>query len=294
MLRGKSWEECSGDISDAACRTAHSSLKLLEGSGEPRTELSVDHQDNTLFIISGKSITNYKGLLIKQDLSTEVRITLTQCPFCSRQSGSYFEAIIQIRGLEGLTDEEIENLLDRIRDSTSKMSLKDPNVFITREEKVRGGYDFYMGENSFSKQLSMKLHDEYGGDYKWSASLFGRKEGRDVYRHTYLVRLPGFLVGDYLVRDGEPLRVTKMSRKVTVRWLGRDREDTIDQTAAMSFRKLKRGDVEVDLVVVSTHDGEVQVLHPSTMRTVDLLLNGREVTGETIKGALIDGELYLV
>jgi nonsense-mediated mRNA decay protein 3 len=294
IQRGKSWDECPGDLSDAACRIAFSSIMVQNGTENPRTELSVDHSDNTLFRISGQSVSNYKGLVLKENITTEVRINLTQCPFCSRQSGNYFEAIIQLRGLEGLSDSEIEDLLDQVRDSTKKMSYKDPNVFITKEEKVRGGFDFYMGENSFAKQLSMKLHDQYGGEYKWSSSLFGRKEGRDVYRHTYLVRLPGFLVGDYLIREGEPLKVVKMSKKVFIRSLKTGRDETIDQSTAMTMRKMKKADAEVDLIVVSSQGDEVQVMHPTSMRTVDMLLGGRKASGETIKGALIEGDLYLV
>ncbi len=294
ILRGHSWEECPGDLSNAACKVAFSSIHVLDDIKNHKTELSVDHFDNTLFRISGNTESTYRGIVIKKDIATEVRISLSQCPFCSKQSGNYFEAIIQLRGLEGLTDQEIEDLLDRVRDSTDQMSLMDPNVFITKEEKVRGGYDFYMGENSFAKQLSMKLYEIYGGDYKWSASLFGRREGRDIYRHTYLVRLPGFLVGDYLIREGEPLKVVKMSRRVTVRSLKGHREETMDPTIAMSLRKMKKDEVECDLVVVSNIGNEVQVLHPSTMRTVELLLKNRTIEGETIKGALIEGELYLV
>jgi hypothetical protein len=85
-----------------------------------------------------------------------------------------------------------------------------------------------------------------------------------------------------------------MSKKVTVRSLVRNREETIDQSSAMSLRKYKKNDVEKDLVVVSSMGEEVQVLHPTTMRTVDMILKGRKVVSDTIRGAMIEGELYLV
>jgi nonsense-mediated mRNA decay protein 3 len=294
IQRGKSWDDCTGDLTDAACQIAFRSLSIEENIRSPHIELSVDHYDSNTFKISGETRSNYKGVFIDQKINTEVRITLNQCPFCSKQSGNYFEAIIQIRGLDGLSEKEVDDLLFYIEDQTEKTSLKDPNVFITKIEKVRGGYDFYMGENTFSKQFSQKLHDTYGGEHKWSSSLFGRREGRDIYRHTYLVRLPGFVVGDYLLRDDEPLKVKKIAKKVSVHSLKTDRELSIELSEAMSFRKLKKDDVEIDLIVVSHSDDEVQVLHPTTMRTVDLLLQHRIVQSETIPGALIEGELYLV
>lgn len=294
IQKGGSWEECAGNLPDAACQIAFDSLMVDSSVRSPHIEISVDHGDSNTYKISAETRSNYKGVFVEQNLSVEVRITQSQCSFCSKQSGNYFEAILQIRGLEGLSDSEIEDLLYFIEDKIEKTSLKDPNVFITKKEKVRGGYDYYLGDNTFAKQFSQKLHEIYGGEHKWSSSLFGRKEGRDVYRHTYLVRLPGFVVGDYLLRMDEPLKVVKMAKKVHTRSLMTAREESLDQTDAMSMRKLKKDDIEADLIVVSSTDDEVQVLHPTTMRTVDMLLKGRKVSGDTIKGALVEGELYLV
>lgn len=294
ILKGKTWQECPGDLGDAACQIAASCMSMIEGARDPSIQLSVAHADSNKFNIEGESRTNYKGVLIEQELKIEVRISLSQCSFCSKQSGNYFEAIIQLRGLSGLEDDEIDDLLFHIEDATQKTHLKDPNVFITKTEKVKGGYDIYMGENAFAKQMAQKLHETYGGETKWSSSLFGRKDGRDIYRHTYLVRLPGFIVGDYLLKNDEPLKVVKISKRIMVRSLITNREISLDPGEAMSLRVMKRRDVEIDLVIVSHSEDEIQVLHPSTMRTVDLLLNGRKVTEDTLMGALIEGELYLV
>ncbi|RLF57247.1 MAG: hypothetical protein DRN37_06765, partial [Thermoplasmata archaeon] len=63
---------------------------------------------------------------------------------------------------------------------------------------------------------------------------------------------------------------------------------------AMSLRKLRKADVEMELIIVSRSGDEVQVLHPTSFRTVEMLLGGRSAEEETITGALIDGQLYLV
>ncbi len=294
ILKGRSWDECAGEVSDAACQVALLSLIKHEDIRFPEIELSVDNYSGNVFRISGHARSNYKGVFLENDLSTEVRLSLAQCPFCSKRSGNYFEAILQIRGLEGLSEDEIEKLLNHINDSTEKIHLKDPNVFISRFEKVRGGYDFYMGENSFTKQMAQKLHDTYGGEAKWSSSLFGRKGGRDIYRHTYLVRLPGFVVGDYLIREEDTLKVIKIARRIMVRSLKTSRDEALDHAVAMEMRKMKKNEIEVDLVIISHDDTEIQVLHPTTFVTTVLLLEGRKPEGETIKGALIEGDLYLV
>ncbi len=294
ILHHRSWEECPGNLPDAVLRIAADSLTFMEGLKNPDIELSVDSSDSNTFRVSGKVRTNYKGLLIEQEIGVEVRISNVLCTFCSRKSGNYFEAIIQIRGLDGFTREEVDRILEGIRNSVASAYRKDPNVFITREEEVRGGWDLYMGDNSFAKQLSQKLHDTYGGETKLSSSLFGRKDGRDVYRYTYLVRFPGFLQGDYLIREGEPLKIEKIARVVKVRSLRTGREENLNMHEAMSLRKLRKADVEMELIIVSRSGDEVQVLHPTSFRTVEMLLGGRSAEEETITGALIDGELYLV
>ena len=44
-------------------------------------------------------------------------------------------------------------------------------------------------------------------------TLVGRKDGRDLLRHTFGVRLPSFLVGDYLLIQEKVYRVTRLDRR---------------------------------------------------------------------------------
>ncbi|MEA3558158.1 MAG: NMD3-related protein [Candidatus Thermoplasmatota archaeon] len=293
LRKGRSWTDPFNDPADAAVHLADNTVESSPGVSIRSIDLSVDRDDNYSFNISGNARTIYHGMVIEQELSCEVRLHPQTCPWCSRQQGNYFEAIIQLRGLEGLSVEQIESLLGKIRDETYHAHLKDPSIFISRDEKVRGGYDIYMGENSFARGMSLKLHDQYGGDQKTTSSLYGRKDGRDIYRHTYLVRLPGFLKGDYLSGDMGPYKVLKVKRKVAVLDLENGRETNIDLRTAMSMKALKPEDVEVDLIVVMDNGDEVQVLHPSSMRPVDLVKKFEIDVKETVKGIWIDDELYL-
>lgn len=294
VLRGRSWTEPFDGPAEAAVYIAEGSIESSSNVTTKRVELSVDHEDNNKFIISGKAESVYSGVIINQDLKTEVRLKPQTCSWCSRQHGNYYEAIIQLRGLEGLSEEQLDDLLGRVRTETEMAHVKDPGIFISKEEKVRGGFDFYMGENSFARQLSQKLHEDYGGEQKTTSSLFGRKDGRDLYRHTYLVRLPGFVKGDYLKGKSGPFKVLKIKRKVKALDLSSGREVNIDLQDAMNMRNFKPKDVEVELVVVMDSENEVQVLHPTTMRPLDLLKKMDIEIAETVKGVVIDDEVLLV
>ncbi|MFW3145806.1 MAG: 60S ribosomal export protein NMD3 [Thermoplasmatota archaeon] len=294
VQRGKSWHDPESDLPEAAVRLAESSVEIERDVTNTRVEFSVDTEDNNRFILSGRASSVYKGVIINQKLTCEVRLHPQACPWCSRQQGSYYEAILQIRGLDGLSEEQVYDLVSKIRDDTYLASLKDPNIFVTKEEKVRGGYDFYIGENSYARQISQKLHDAYGGEIKVSSSLFGRKDGRDLLRYTYLVRLPGFLAGDYLAGEKGPYKVLRVHKRVNVLELGTGRETTISLQEAMAMRPLKQMDVEVELVVVMDSKNEVQVLHPSTMRPIDLVKVREVDVKDTVRGAVIDNDIYLV
>lgn len=297
VLKGKTWEESPGDEEAAAIFVASLHITPHRELRSVKLDLDVDYHDGGVMKVVGKGSGMYKGLPVHSDISMEVRMTSMVCIFCSKKHGNYFEAIIQLRGLEGFDEDQIYELLDSIKDQTYEAGIKDPNVFITKEEKVRGGWDIYMGEKGFAKNLSMKLHSRYGGDMKTTSSLFGRKDGRDLYRNTYLVRLPGFLIGDYLILDDGPKQITKiLPKNVGLRDLLSGQTSTMDQVKAMTRKVVRASDMNRDLVVVMETETEIQVLHPDTLKPVDLIKpeDYEREKGDTVSGVQIDQDLYLV
>ncbi|MCU0799962.1 MAG: NMD3-related protein [Candidatus Thermoplasmatota archaeon] len=294
VLRNRSWSETKWDISESALTAARDQLKVHPDVSSAKIELGITSQDIRVFKMDLKVSGTFKGMFIERTYQTEVRLTPYQCPYCSKKSGSYFEATLQLRGLDMLTEEERTDLLQKVRDDVARLGLRDPNVFITKEGKAKGGHDFLMGHGGSTRIFAQRIHDTYGGDQKVSNTLAGRKEGRELYRMTYLVRLPGFLVGDYLVNDKGPFKVLKSGKKVTLRSLRTRQESYVTIQEAMEMRAFRKNEVEFDLVLLTQTEREVQVMHPRTYATVDLVkYEGMEIEG-SVKGALIDGELYLV
>jgi len=293
---GKSWEDCDGDITDASVSTAYRNLSYHAEVTGSSVDLSVDDYDKAVFHVSGRGSGIYKGVIVKKELHTEVRLNKTVCTYCSKQHGNYYEAILQIRGLAGLTEEEIELLIGRIEDETYTANVKDSNVFITRKEVVRGGYDFYMGEKTFTRQLAQRLHDLYGGEMKSSSSLFGRKDGKDLYRSTYLVRLPGFVNGDYIVMDGTPYLVEKISpKRIQLKSMVHRGRTYLDANEVMGRRVVKREDAEVEAVVIMETKTEIQILDPETLKPRDLI-KPRDFDwegGEKLNCVIIDDEIFI-
>ena len=133
-----------------------------------RGTYSLHTQEATFFV-------GDKNRLFPVKIHINVRIVRNICPHCSRQSGGYFEAIIQLRGPISKI-----NRHDRL---FRKMLLK--KTFVTKEVERKEGLDLYIGNS----KAVVEMLAELGIKAKISRTLSGEKEGRRVYRTTFLVRL---------------------------------------------------------------------------------------------------------
>ncbi len=98
----------------------------------------------------------------------------TTCPECSRKAGGYFEAIIQFRGNPQKYAGKKEKIERMLRKKT----------FITKEEKLKEGIDLYVG----SSKEAAEVLKELGLKPVLSRKLSGLKEGKRVYRTTFMMR----------------------------------------------------------------------------------------------------------
>lgn len=140
--------KCKGDFADAT--------------------YDIDRQIMTFLIVKGES-------KIKIERPVILEKTTTTCPRCSRISGGYFEAIIQLRG----DPKKVE------RTAASIMKKLPGKTFISKTEEKDGGIDIYAG----SSKAVIQLMGEMGIRTLISKKLVGRDEGKQLYRTTFLMRL---------------------------------------------------------------------------------------------------------
>lgn len=255
----------------------------------------VETQDERTFVVHVQADMDIKGFKATEETSIIVRLKNSVCKRCSRQLGSYYEAIIQLRTGEKTLDDDIRDEIVRwIRDTVEVQSKTNRSLFITKVEEVAGGVDFYLSSISLGKSLTRTLYERYAADVKESAKLITTSsDGLEVYRVTYLVRLPQYHVGDIVKHNERVCQLTTINKTggklmdlVTFREFSVKKSELLDVKILMKKKDITQA------VVVSKSDVEVQVLHPKTYLTLDLKIPKNTDVGEIIPVADIDGELY--
>lgn len=200
---------------EAAESAIMSSLGIHKEIKNPKvvldSEVSGDQVDVNIEVIGEieeETITLYDSTMVRLDKKT--------CDKCSRISGGYFEAIVQIRGTDReISEEEKTEVEDIINDLLSEFRDRGEKAFIGDVEYVDDGVNIYAGSSRLAKRVSKMVVNRFGGSYSQSASLIGMRDGQEVHRVTYAVRLPPFEVGD-VTKIGEKLvGITGMGNIIT-------------------------------------------------------------------------------
>ncbi|MDD1694360.1 MAG: 60S ribosomal export protein NMD3 [Methanoregula sp.] len=124
-----------------------------------------------------------------------------QCDRCNRISGSYYEGMVQVRA-EGRIPSTFEKQMsasiaqqieDTIQAGGERLS------FISDMNEIHDGIDIIVGSQHIGQLISQGIVAQLGGRYTTHPKLVGEKNGRQLFRITYSVRLPRFQKHDVVV-----------------------------------------------------------------------------------------------
>jgi nonsense-mediated mRNA decay protein 3 len=171
----------------------------------------------------------------------------------------------------------------------------DRNAFVLRDEDVDRGLDVYMGTTNAGRMLAKAISNDYGGKITEHAKTVGQKDGLDLVRMTFAVRLPEYRSGDVVVLKDGLGRVTSIGAKtvqVADLHTGRVRHverDLLERAAVLAPKDAR------DAVVVSQAPGELQLLDPWTYATVSVLRpEGLDIAGGSVRVLRWEGELIVL
>lgn len=127
---------------------------------------------------SGSNDTEFRS-----KLRTSLEVKQVLCPVCSKKAGGYYEAIVQLRS------DSIEKIAEEALKVLNQLVKKDKLAFIVEKTTQASGVDLKIGSARAARALATHFKSRYKAHVKETATLVGRKEGKNIYRKTILIRI---------------------------------------------------------------------------------------------------------
>lgn len=295
--RGEQWVEMNTSLEAALSSEVREAVVADRRVRDMVVNVQMTAQDERNFHVDADVSGVSEGIAFRRHLTTRARLKGGTCLRCSRMTGGYFEAILQIRASRrDMTRDELRKargicsrIIDRI------VGDGDKNAFVLKDEEMHGGLDVTVGTNNSAKMMVKALLSEFGATVTESARLAGVKDGNDIYRITYSVRIPEYALGDAVVLEDKVQIVQSVNaKKVTLRDPGTGRVRTQNREDVDEAQILPRAEAK-DAVVVADLGAELQVLDPWTYATVNVIKPADFKAGaETVQVLRWDDDLVVL
>jgi nonsense-mediated mRNA decay protein 3 len=263
------WEDF-GNLEDTVLKEVNNSLLVHSEAVDVEVYLAPRELTPYIYVVKAEVDAVVRGEPIHAEAETEVRVQRTACDMCSRESGGYFEAIIQIRAAGRFPTEEERKRCSAIsREAMENMRKKgDRLAFISYVQEQKGGVDLYMGSMNASRQVCRLITSELGGSFSESPTLVGMKDGKNLYRITFAMRLPEFRPGDVIRFKGKIIQIRSSGKKVNGISLEDGSRFISTPEELKGAEKIANIADAVLTVLVSIEDQAILVLDPETYETV--------------------------
>ncbi len=143
--------------------------------------------------LAGEVDTVFRGVARTVPVQLSVRTEHRACPECSRKSGRYYTAVLQLRGDQVRPPEKSRPLHERLAATWTDLlaeSRAEWRKAVSWQEELPEGYDVFFTQTLAARAVAKVAKTKFGASVKESATLFGRKDGQDVYRVTLCLRFP--------------------------------------------------------------------------------------------------------
>ncbi|MCL4328496.1 MAG: NMD3-related protein [Candidatus Thermoplasmatota archaeon] len=239
-----------------------------DATGSVEVELQVDGQ-----------------LLRRETVDFPYNVTKNSCDTCNKLTGSYFEAIIQIRSISRTLTEETRKGMEMC---VRAFERKPSNTFISKVKKLKEGYDIYVGNSREARKVTYLLKEEVPCFIQETKKLAGRGDGEDLFRYTFLVRILDLERGS-VVKKGEEVFVVKgvSAKQVQLRTVSDPRIQRVSlgdfQTYFEVFndRPMRRA-----YQVVSRSEGETQLMDKEDFKIITIK---EVIPGDTVEVVFAGG-----
>ena len=141
----------------------------------------------------GRAHVVFRGVARDVEVPLTVHVDFRACPDCSRRSGRFHTAILQLRGEGGRSSEKAPALrarLDELWSGLLREARPDWRKAFSWREALPEGWDCFFTDTLAARAVTRLAKTKFGASVKESAKLVGRQNGQDVRRVTFCLRFP--------------------------------------------------------------------------------------------------------
>ncbi|MGB9709809.1 MAG: NMD3-related protein [Infirmifilum sp.] len=228
----------------------------------------------------------------------------TVCEACLGQVSRRKHALIQIRARDQrLGEKRLKEISKIIEDTLTELSTRDPSAVPVEVQQKPEGLDIYFSGYPAARKVAEALSRRMYVEVLETSKLIGVDgSGREKYKRTIRLLLPGFVPGDVVKLDQELYYVSALSQRYvellnlqryTKVRLNLTREVTSKMNVVASEEDLAEG------LVLSKSGNFLQVLNLRTYETFEVYLEKAEAltmfpVSEKVKILLFGEKTYLI
>jgi len=209
----------------------------------------------------------FMGIQHLKEKEVKVNIVKESCTRCNMESGGYYEAIIQLRAKDRKIDADEIDIVTEMLKTEREIEEGNPKAFVSKVKELKEGVDYYIGSREMGRKVSRRIASELGANIKTTKKIAGRAEGRDLFRFTYLVRLPPFREGDIIVdADSHPhIPIIVTNQKL---WKGIAFSGETVNLKNKKIVRIQKKDLIKETFVLNSDSSVAEILHPVTNKIV--------------------------
>lgn len=282
------------DLGSYVCSDIRKSIVLPRGAkivSYGATGFRDDRLSSRLHI----SVTAEKdGMLKDEQNDVAVHIRRNTCPTCSRRIGHYFESTIQIRALGDERKEVLAGAADHVRKLGEELEKREPNFFISSIKATRGGFDINLSSSSAGYAIARSTAQRYGSGVSRTRTLYGQKDGKNIFRTTYLIRVPMFSARDYVEFENRFYRVVDTTGGVVLESMEDGRRLKVQPAELERLRFIGGREIESTAIITAAGKGSVTVMERNSAEEESIRCGENLSRGKEVGVVRLGDRLYLL
>ncbi|MCJ7444359.1 MAG: hypothetical protein MUO26_07515 [Methanotrichaceae archaeon] len=270
FIKGR-WQinECNAE--KLASKRIHDSIEIHKDFRDLNINIHISKRGSTRYLAYVFIEGQFRGFAATDHCNIPITIEVVTCDRCSRIAGRYYEATIQLRGFSETPSENELEECKRIAFDFAEASYRkgDQLSFIQEICNTKGGVDISLGSAKLGRQIAKVIIRRFGGKTVESNKLFGKKDGRDIFRTTILIRLPRLKIGDIVSWKGCTFEAIGFEgRKTQFISIDNGRRLKLNEEDAENAIILGNKAESLKTIIVESDKKVLEIIDPQSYRTI--------------------------